>query len=192
MRLSLLRLLPAAALAALLAAAPHTLIAQAQPPAVGAKAPAFTLATPEGNKVSLAHLEKKGPVVLIVLRGYPGYQCPYCQRQAHDFETSAGQFAAKGVELLLVYPGPADSLSTHAQEFLKQEQNLPANFHLVIDPGYTVTNLYGLPWNAPSETAYPSTFVLTRKGVVTYRKISHEHGGRTTAAEVLAELGKAM
>ncbi len=178
------------ALAALLAAAPRA--HAAQPPAIGAKAPAFTLATPEGKKVSLGSLLKKGPVVLIVLRGYPGYQCPYCQRQAHDFETNAAQFAAKGVELLLVYPGPADSLSAHAQEFLKQSQNLPPNFHLVIDPDYAVTNLYGLRWNAPSETAYPSTFVLNRKGIVTYRKISHEHGDRTTAAEILAQLGKAM
>lgn len=178
------------ALAALLAATPRA--HAAQPPTVGSTAPNFTLATPEGKRVSLNHLEEKGQVVLIVLRGYPGYQCPYCQRQAHDFETSAAQFAAKGVELLLVYPGPADSLSAHAQEFLKQSQNLPPNFHLVIDPDYSVTNLYGLRWNAPSETAYPSTFVLDRKGRVTYRKISREHGDRTTAAEVLAELGKAM
>jgi len=39
--------------------------------------------------VSLANLNHQGPVVLIVLRGYPGYQCPYCTRQVHDFPTSA-------------------------------------------------------------------------------------------------------
>ena len=192
MRFSPLALFPAVALATLCATLPYTLTAQAQPPTVGAKAPNFTLATPEGSQVTLDGLLKKGPVVLIVLRGYPGYQCPYCQRQAHDFETNAGQFAAKGAELLLVYPGQAINLTQHAQEFLKQSQDLPPNFHLVIDPDFAVTNLYGLRWNAPAETAYPSTFLLDRKGVITYRKISREHGDRTTAAEVLAELGKAQ
>ncbi|HZB87281.1 MAG TPA: peroxiredoxin family protein [Terracidiphilus sp.] len=189
-RFDLLRLFPAVALAALIATVPHTLTAQT--PDVGAKAPNFTLATPEGKKVSLDGLRKQGPVVLIVLRGFPGYQCPYCTRQVHDFETNASQFEAKGVQLMLVYPGPADDLTAHAQDFLKHEDSLPANFHLVIDPDYTVTNLYGLRWDAQAETAYPSTFVLNRKGVVTYRKISHQHADRTTAAEVLAELDKAL
>jgi O-acetyl-ADP-ribose deacetylase (regulator of RNase III) len=34
---------------------------------------------------------------------------------------------------------------------------LPSNIVLVTDPDYTVTNLYGLRWDAPHETAYPST-----------------------------------
>lgn len=166
--------------------------AHAAPPAVGAKAPDFTLSTPEGAPVSLTKVRAKGNVVLIVLRGYPGYQCPYCQKQAHDFQEHAAEFAAKGAQLLLVYPGPSGDLSAHAKEFLAQAKELPANYHLVIDPDYKVTNLYDLRWDAPQETAYPSTFVLDRKGVVKYEKISHEHGDRTSANDVLNELGKAM
>ncbi|HWA94944.1 MAG TPA: peroxiredoxin family protein [Terracidiphilus sp.] len=169
-----------------------TLPARAATPNVGDKAPNFTLKTPEGKTVSLHGLLKKGPIVLILLRGYPGYQCPYCQRQAHDFQVNAAKFAAKGTQLLLVYPGPAADLGDHAKEFLKGNENLPANYHLVLDPDYSMTLAYDLRWDAPRETAYPSTFVLDRKGIVTYRKISHTHGDRTTADEVLGELGKAM
>lgn len=168
------------------------LSAQSEPPALGAKAPDFTLSTPEGAPVALSGLLAKGRVVLIVLRGYPGYQCPYCQRQAHDFEAAAGKFADRNTELLLVYPGPSGDLAAHAQEFLSHSQQLPPNFHLVIDPDYTFTNLYGLRWNAEAETAYPSTFLLDRNGTVLHRKISREHGDRTTAADVLAELDKQM
>ena len=181
---------PALALLALLAAI--ALPACAETPAIGAKAPDFTLETPEGASVSLHGLLKKGRVVLIVLRGYPGYQCPYCQRQAHDFEVNAGKFAAKDTQLLLVYPGPAANLGDHAREFLAPYKHLPANYHLVLDPDYRFTLAYGLRWDAPRETAYPSTFVLNRKGIVTYRKISHVHGDRTTAAEVLDALDNAM
>jgi len=165
-------------------------VVRAETPNTGAKAPDFTLNTPEGATVSLSGLEGKGPVVLIVLRGYPGYQCPYCERQAHDFETSAPKFAAKGAQVLLVYPGPPADLGAHAHEFLAKSGKLPANFHLVIDPDYKFTNQYDLRWNAEAETAYPSTFLIDRSGKIFFRKISHDHGNRTTAAAILAELSK--
>jgi peroxiredoxin len=167
---------------------PASVALRAETPDVGVKAPDFTLSTPEGKSISLGGLEAKGKVVLIVLRGYPGYQCPYCQRQAHDFQLNAAKFAAKGAQLLLVYPGPPADLGVHAQEFLAEAGTLPPNYHLVIDPDYKFTNQYGLRWDAPKETAYPATFILDRKGKILYRKISHEHGDRTTADEVFAEL----
>jgi peroxiredoxin len=166
------------------------LFAVAQTPDVGSKAPDFTLSTPEGTPVQLSQLTSKGKVVLIVLRGYPGYQCPYCQKQAHDFQLNADKFAAQGVQVLLVYPGPPADLDKRAQEFLVKEGTLPANFHLVIDPDYKFTNQYGLRWDAPHETAYPSTFLIDRNGVIVSRKISHSHGDRTSADDVLADLAK--
>lgn len=161
--------------------------AQTVPPEVGQKAPAFSLRTPEGVEVRLSDVLRQGPVVLIVLRGYPGYQCPYCQRQVHDFTQNASGFAKADATILLVYPGPPADLGQHARDFLAHEP-LPANVHLVIDPDYKFTNLYGLRWNAPAETAYPSTFLLDRAGIIFFRKISRSHGDRTTAASVLAEL----
>jgi peroxiredoxin len=164
------------------------LFAVAQTPEVGSKAPDFTLSTPEGAPVRLSDLTAKSKVVLIVLRGYPGYQCPYCQRQVHDFQVNANEFAAKGIQLLLVYPGPPADLEKRAQEFMAKEGTLPANFHLVIDPDYKFTNLYGLRWHGHFETAYPSTFLINQHGVITSRKISHTHSDRASAGDVLNDL----
>jgi peroxiredoxin len=164
------------------------LASHAQGPMPGTKAPDFTLSTPEHQPVELASLEKKGDVVLVVLRGYPGYQCPYCQRQLHDLAQDAAKFAQRGLQVLLVYPGNASQLDDKAKEFLGKTGDLPTNFHLVIDPEFAVTNLYGLRWDAPHETAYPSTFILDRSGTVLYRKVSHEHGDRATTADILAGL----
>ena len=158
-------------------------------PAVGAQAPDFTANTPQGQPVRLSSMTGKGDVVVVVLRGYPGYQCPYCVKQVHDFEEHAAEFAAKKASVLLVYPGPPADLDAHAKEFLaKQQGEMPANIQLVIDPDYAVTNQYGLRWDAPHETAYPSTFILNRKGSIVFEKISHAHGDRTTATDVLAQL----
>lgn len=160
----------------------------AQTPAVGRRAPDFTLKSPIGHSIRLSSQLHKGPLILIMLRGYPGYQCPYCQRQVHDFIAHANEFAKKNAKVLLIYPGPSSNLTEHANEFLESESQLPANVTLVIDPDYTVTNLLGLRWNAPHETAYPSTFILDSKGKVLFEKISRGHGDRLSAEDALAQL----
>ena len=160
----------------------------AQTPAVGAKAPDFTLSTPSGKAVRMSSEQQGQGLVLVVLRGYPGYQCPYCVRQVHDFVDHASDFAAKNTRVLLVYPGPPADLDQHAREFLEKQADLPANIVLVTDPDYKVTNLYGLRWDAPHETAYPSTFVLDKKGFVVFEKISRSHGDRLSAQDALDHL----
>jgi peroxiredoxin len=161
----------------------------AAPPNVGEKAPNFKLSTPEGKSVELAQVISKGPVVLVVLRGYPGYQCPYCNRQVQDFIQKSQAFADAGTHVVMVYPGPPQDLGAKANEFLA-DKKLPDNFDLVLDPGYEFTTQYGLRWDAPHETAYPSTFLIDRQGAIFFSKIVKEHGGRTTAAEILDALPK--
>ena len=155
----------------------------AEPPAIGAKAPDFALSTPTGGAVRMSEVQRGHDLVLVVLRGFPGYQCPYCMRQVHDFIDHASEFKAKNARVLLVYPGPPADLDQHAKEFLAKQAELPSNVFLVTDPDYAVTNQYGLRWGAPHETAYPSTFVLDKKGVIVFEKISHSHGDRLSAQE---------
>jgi peroxiredoxin len=132
--------------------------------------------------------EEGRDLVLVVLRGYPGYQCPYCVKQVHDFVDHASDFAARNTRVLIVYPGPPADLDQHAKEFLEKQADLPSNIVLVIDPDYKMTNLYGLRWDAPHETAYPSTFVIDKKGMIVFEKISHTHGDRLSAQDVLDHL----
>ena len=162
----------------------------AEPPAVGSLAPDFTLQTPEGASVRLSKWSRGHKSALIILRGYPGYQCPYCQKQVHDFVKSAADFAAERVPVLLVYPGATSDLRERAKEFLSKESQLPANIVLVTDPDFKVTNLYGLRWNEPGETAYPSTFLLSEGRQIQFAKISRSHGDRVSAQEVLDNLHK--
>jgi len=160
----------------------------AQTPAVGSKAPDFTLTTPTGKTVQLSKELKGHGLVLVLLRGFPGYQCPFCVKQVHDFVDHSSDFATKNTTVLLVYPGPPAALDQHAKEFLEKQAELPSNIVLVTDPDYKMTNLYGLRWDAPHETAYPSTFILDKKGVISFEKISHSHGDRLSAQDALDRL----
>lgn len=165
---------------------PMTLMA-ATPPKVGDKAPDFTLNTLDHQTVRLSDLTPKGKTVLIVLRGWPGYQCPFCTQQVHDYIKSASEFARSHARVVMVYPGPADGLIAHAKEFVNNK-DWPKDFTFVIDPAFSMVDAYGLRWDAPNETSYPSTFILDQKGIVRFAKISHSHSDRTKAADIVDEV----
>lgn len=164
-------------------------VCAAQQPKVGGKAIPFTLNALDGGKVSLNNLTRQGPLVLVILRGYPGYQCPICTAQVASLMASSDQFAKSKAQVVLVYPGPAEGLKQHADEFV-QGKTIPKNFRLVLDPDYKLINKYGLRWLAPNETSYPSTFVIDRAGTVLFSKISKSHGDRATPEEILKALGQ--
>lgn len=174
----------------LLCALPTATLA-ADPPKTGDKAPDFTLQSLDGEKVKLSELTPKANVVLVVLRGWPGYQCPICDRQVNDFIRSLAGFTNAAARVVFVYPGPADGLKAHAEEFKKWKgREWPAEFVYLLDPDYSMVNAYGLRWDAPRETAYPSTLVLDKTGTVRFIQISHSHGDRAAATDALSEVKK--
>jgi peroxiredoxin len=156
-------------------------------PRVGYKVPDFTLNTPDGKPVNLSELRARSSVVLVVLRGYPGYQCPVCSLQVGGLLGKAQEFADAKAHVVLIYPGPSDQLGQRALEFLK-DRKLPENFSFVIDPDYAFTNAYGLRWDAPNETAYPSTLVIDRQATVRLAVISKTHGDRAKIDDILKAL----
>lgn len=165
-------------------------VATADPgPAVGQQAKDFDLEELGGGRVKLAELAKGGPVVLVVLRGYPGYQCPLCSRQFGEFLGKADEFKKAGATVAFVYPGPGAGLKQKAGEFVKG-RDYPAHFRLLLDPDYTFTTAYGLRWDAKNETAYPSTFVVAPDRKVAFARVSTTHGGRLSAADALKALAK--
>ncbi|MEM6363696.1 MAG: peroxiredoxin family protein [Planctomycetota bacterium] len=155
---------------------------------VGQKAPDFDLAVSGSDaNLRLSSVLRDGPAVVVVLRGYPGYQCGLCRRQVAQMIAKHNDFLAKNTQVILVYPGEPNLLETHASEFVPAS-SLPEPFTLVRDPGFKMVNAYGLRWDAPNETAYPSTFVVDQAGVITWAKISNGHAGRSNVSDVLAAL----
>lgn len=163
------------------------MMSSVSPPQVGSMAPDFTLKTLDDQTVGLKDLTAKSAVVLVVLRGWPGYQCPFCSRQAHDFVSHEEEFKTDMVQVVIVYPGPSDDLKAHAADFL-HDKNWPKDFLFVLDADYSFTKAYGLRWDAPKETAYPSTFIIGKDGKVIFEHVSRQHGDRVAAETVLKAL----
>lgn len=180
------RLLNAAACMMLLSS---SLWAAEGPPAKGETVTDFELPVLDGETVKLSDLTQEGPVVVVVLRGFPGYQCPLCRIQAVAYGQSAEKLADAGAKVLMIYPGSVDDLAPKAKQFLGGHK-VPEGFTFAIDPGYTFTNAWNLRWDAENETAYPSTFVINKDMTVQWSHVSMTHGGRTKPGDVLKALAE--
>lgn len=149
----------------------------------------FKLKSIKGNKIELSKLNSSSPVVLIVIRGWPEYQCGICNRQVGQFITEAEKLQELDAKILFIYPGPSDVLQEKAKEFTV-DFIFPEDFYFALDPDYSMVNKYALRWDAPKETAYPATFVINKNGKIIHSKISSTHGGRAGVEEVLEALKK--
>ena len=154
----------------------------------GDKALAFKSTDLEGKAFEFQPDKTGRWSVLVFLRGYPGYQCPLCNRQVGELLAKAKDFANARADVVFIYPGVSKELTEKAKEFLADKQ-LPTGFSVVVDQDYEVVKAYRLRWEAPRETAYPSTFVIDPTGVIRYAKISQTHGDRAPVKEVLDALG---
>lgn len=159
-------------------------------PAKGEAAPEFNLpVVGENDFLSLKDANATGPVVVVVLRGFPGYQCPLCSQQVGALVNRAAALEKLTKRVILVYPGEASMLDKHAEEF-KGSRTLPAPLIMVRDPAMKMVTAYNLRWTAPRETAYPATFVIDKNGQVQWSKVSDSHSGRTNVEEILEQLRK--
>ena len=132
---------------------------------------------------------RQGAVVVVVLRGYPGYQCPICMRHVATLANRATTLKRFATKVILVYPGASESLEKRAEEFAGKRR-LPEPMVIVRDDQMDTVREWGLGWDARSETAYPATYVIDRNGRIRWKKVSTSHAGRSTVEEILKELRK--
>jgi len=146
----------------------------AEPPAVGAQAPDFTLQSQEGKTISLKDFRGQW----VVLYFYPKDMTQGCTIEAHNFQRDEAQYAAKKTAVVGV---SADSVDSH-QQFCTKES---LKFKLLADPGKEMITSYGSL--APNgAVAARNTFLIDPKGVI--RKVYLKVSPNPHSEEVLADL----
>ena len=129
-------------------------------PATGDKAPAFTLETDEGKKVSLKDFKGR----TVVLYFYPKDDTPGCTKEACAFRDAFPRFTKTDAVILGI---SADSVESHVK--FKKKYKLP--FTLLADVGHEVADRYGV-WGKKKMFAnifsgiHRTTFVIDGDGVV--------------------------
>src|SRR5271155_4076204 len=125
----------------------------AEVPAVGSKAPDFTLQSQEGKTVSLKDFKGQW----VVLYFYPKDMTQGCTIEAHNFQRDQDQFTAKKAAIVGV---SADNIDSH-QQFCTKES---LTFKLLADPDKKMIAAYG-SLAANGMVAARNTFIIDPKGV---------------------------
>lgn len=145
----------AATLAAGLALSP--MLAFAEPLAVGAKAPDFTLPSQENKPISLHDYKGKW----VVLYFYPKDQTSGCSLEAHNFQRDQDKYKALNAVVLGV---SLDTVESHATWCTKDG----FSFKMLADPEHKVIDEYGVPMMSmgPVKFAKRQTFLISPSGKV--------------------------
>jgi peroxiredoxin Q/BCP len=159
-----------------LAFAATVLMAADEPPAVGSKAPDFTLKSQEGTTVSLHDFQGKW----VVLYFYPKDMTQGCTIEAHNFQRDLAQYDQKGAVILGV---SEDTVDSH-KEFCTKES---LTFKLLADSDHQIAPKYGSIMEMKgAQYAARNTFVIDPKGVI--RKVFLKVNPTPHSADVLAAL----
>jgi peroxiredoxin Q/BCP len=160
----------------LLFAAMAALAADPIPPATGTVAPAFTLTSQEGAKVSLSQFKGKW----VVLYFYPKDFTSGCTIEAHNFQRDLDKYTQKNAVIVGV---SVDNVDSH-KSFCTKEG---LNFKLLADPDHTVVEQYGSVMEYEGMTlAARNTFLIDPSGVI--RKVYVKVSPQGHSEEVLADL----
>ena len=143
----------------------------------GQKAPAFSGADQNGNKVSLAGLKGKK----IVLYFYPEDDTPTCTDQACNLRDNFGLLKNKGFTVIGISP---DEIKKHK----KFEEKFDLPFTLIADPKHTIIDKYGVwgekqLWGRNYMGLHRTTFLIDEKGVI--RKIFLKPRSKRHTEEIL-------
>ena len=125
-------------------------------PAVGQKAPTFTLPNQEGTSVSLDSYQGKW----VVLYFYPKDMTSGCTKEAHNFQNDLDKYHAANAVILGV---SVDSVDSHKQFCTKDS----LSFNLLSDEQKKVVTEYGsLGSFGPMQIAKRNTFLIDPHGKI--------------------------
>ena len=133
-----------------------TAVRAAEMPAVGSKAPDFTLQSQENKTVNLHDFKGKW----VVLYFYPKDMTPGCTIEAHNFQADQDKYTKINAAIVGVSVDPVDS---HV-EFCTKE-NL--TFKLLSDVDHKVVNMYASTQKfGNNEVAARNTFLVDPQGTI--------------------------
>jgi DsbE subfamily thiol:disulfide oxidoreductase len=133
------------------AAIDYTVIPKMEPMKEKPAAPDFTLATPDGKKVSLK--DYRGKVVFL---NFWATWCEPCRVEMPEMEKLYREYKGKGLEIVAV------NVKDKKDAALKFVSSMKLTYPILLDPEGEAGLLYGA-WGMPA------TYLIDRKGVVQAR-----------------------
>jgi len=160
----------------LVPAAASSVLATDVQPAVGHRAPDFTLHDLHAKPVHLSRVLREKAVLL----NFWATWCPPCRQEMPTMERAYRDYKARGLEILAVSVdvGKEAVVAAKAREFM---EDLKLTFPALLDPNWEVAGAYRL-------RGLPTTFLIDRMGVIRAAEIGFQDWASSESREKLEEL----
>ncbi|MBG9994605.1 AhpC/TSA family protein [Pseudoalteromonas sp. NZS127_1] len=167
---------------------------------IGQKVENFSLANHKGEKIELADLLKKGPVIISFYRG--GW-CPYCNLELKALNDYLPQFKTQNAQLVAISPQlPDETLSTAQKNDLEFDvlsdvsNKVAEQFGLLFTLDERIQALYtqfGIDFehyygDKSFKLPLPATYVINQEGIITYAFLNEDYTLRAEPTDVMAAL----
>ena len=129
---------------------------------VGDKAPDFTTVDLDGNKVTLSSFNDSK----VVLLNFWGLRCGACIEEMPHLNALHHKYGEKGLVVLAV---DTDGVDTPTVVSTMQEVGISADFTILIDPDFTITDTY-------TNFLVPLNIIIDKQGVIQYIHTGYEAG----------------
>jgi len=149
------------------------------PVPVGRQAPDFSTTTAEGKAIKLSQFKGKKNLVLVF---YQGSFCSVCGAQLTNLQNHLSDFKAQDAEIIAI---SADD-KMHALQSVGEHG---LSFPVVPDEAKKIIHQFGIANVSKKGIAWPSAFVIDKKGVVQL-SFASEEGHRLHSNEILPVLSK--
>ena len=169
---------------------------------VGGKMPSFTLNDSLGKAVTSKDLLKQGNLVVVF---YRGAWCPFCNKYLNTLQKNMSQIKAAGGHLVAISVENAD----RSQAVAKKND---LTYTVLSDPNLTVARMFKIVYQMPddlnakyrsggldvakynsmekAELPISATYIVNKKGEITYAHIEPDYKKRPTPDEIIAALVK--
>jgi len=142
------------------------------------------------NKVELSDFLGKRNVVLVFMRGFSGFVCPFCSAQSSRLIANYEEFQNRNAEVLLVYPGQRHTVDDFLAAIQKEDQaNLDrVPFPILLDENLEAVNFLQIA----ADLALPATFILDKQGKVRFAYVGQAPNDRPSINAMLTHLDQIL
>lgn len=140
----------------------------------------------KGEKVDLAEFRGKKNVLLVFMRGFPGEVCINCSAQTSRLIKFHPDFVKRDTEVLVVFPGPKDTLPQFLAAGRAKANNAEVPFRILMDPDFAAVDRLGIR----GSLAKPSTYLLDKQGKVRFAYVGAYTGDRPSIQAMFDQIDR--
>jgi peroxiredoxin/outer membrane murein-binding lipoprotein Lpp len=151
---------------------------------IGQPLPQSRFLGPDGSIVDLNDYRGKKNVVLVVLRGFPGFVCPACSAQTVALMRNEEKFVERDAQVVLVYPGAAESIPAFVDSIKEYESETPLHFPVLLDVNLGAVEKFDIK----GALAKPTSLIVDKEGLVRFAYVGESYDDRPSAKLLLEAL----